>query len=84
MNLDPITYELPLRCSADDAFAAYTERIGEWWDPRYTANAETLLGVTIEPRFGGRVFATHHDNGEHEWGEVTAWEPGRGLGHTES
>jgi uncharacterized protein YndB with AHSA1/START domain len=38
--------------------------------------------VTIEPRLGGRVYATHGDVGEDEWGEVTAWEPGRRLAHT--
>ena len=38
--------------------------------------------VTIEPRVGGRVFATHEDLGEHDWGEVTVWEPGRRFAHT--
>ena len=78
----PITAELRLRCSAEHAFTAYTARIGEWWHPRYTANPETLEGVTIEPRVGGRVYATHRDSGEHHWGDVTEWEPGRRLVHT--
>jgi uncharacterized protein YndB with AHSA1/START domain len=78
----PITFEYALGCSSEDAFDAYTGRIGEWWDPRYTANAETLVGVTVEPRLGGRLYATHRDLGEHDWGEVTAWEPGRRLVHT--
>jgi|SRR5215203_4294661 len=82
MNLDPITFELALRCSAEDAFTTYTERIAEWWDPRYTANPETLMDVTIEPRAGGRVYATHSDSGEHDWGHVTVWEPARRLVHT--
>ena len=38
--------------------------------------------MTIEPRPGGRVYATHRDLGEHDWGEVTIWEPGRRLAHT--
>jgi hypothetical protein len=54
----------------------------DWWDARYTANAETLQGVTIQPFVGGRVYATHSDLGEHDWGEVTAWENGRRLVHT--
>ncbi len=80
--MSPIKFEYPLRGSAEQAFGTYTERIGEWWDSRYTANPETLQGVTIEPRVGGRVFSTHSDMGEHEWGEVTVWEPGRRLVHT--
>jgi hypothetical protein len=79
---DPIAHEYALRCDAEHAFTTFTGRIAEWWDPRYTANAETLQRVTIEPRVGGRVFATHSDMGEHDWGEVTVWEPGRRLVHT--
>jgi hypothetical protein len=77
-----IVHELTLQCRADHAFVVYTERIGEWWDPRYTANADTLEGVTIEPRVGGRVFATHSDVSRDDWGEVTVWEPDRRLVHT--
>ncbi len=71
-----------MRCSAEQAFDVYTSRIDEWWDPRYTANPETLEAVTIEPHVGGRVYATHSDLGKSDWGEVTVWEPGRRLVHT--
>jgi activator of Hsp90 ATPase-like protein len=81
-TISPITLEYPLRCTAEQAFAAYADRIGEWWDARYTANAETLDAVTIEPWVGGRVYATHSDIGEDNWGEVAVWEPGHRLVHT--
>lgn len=81
-STDPIVLERALDRGAGEAFDAYTGRIAEWWDPRYTANADTLASVTIEPRVGGRVFATHDDLGDDVWGEVTAWEPGRRLVHT--
>jgi Activator of Hsp90 ATPase homolog 1-like protein len=79
---DPITLELRLACTPEHAFAVYTERIGEWWDGRYTANAETLEDVIIGPHVGGRVYATHSDLGRHDWGEVTVWDPGRRLTHS--
>jgi uncharacterized protein YndB with AHSA1/START domain len=78
----PITHSLTLACSAEHAFATYTERISTWWDPCYTANPATLESVTIEPQVGGRVFATHRDIGRHDWGEVITYEPGRRLVHT--
>ena len=81
-SLPAVLNERFLRCSAQHAFAVYTGRIGEWWDPNYSENAETLRAVTIEPRVGGRIFATHEDLGEHDWGEVTVWEPGRRFAHT--
>lgn len=71
-----------MRCGATQAFETYSGRIAEWWDPRYTANPETLQAVTIEPRVGGRVYATHSDLREHDWGEVTVWERGRRIVHT--
>jgi hypothetical protein len=80
--LYPIAFEYVLICSAEHAFATYTVRIGKWWDPRYTANPETLETVTIEPRVSGRVYAIHSDLGEHDWGEVTVWDSGRRLVHT--
>jgi hypothetical protein len=81
-DLSPLTHERSLSCDPEHAFATYVGRISEWWDPRYTANADTLQAVTIEPRVGGRVYATHSDLGEHDWGEVTVWEPGRRLAHS--
>jgi Activator of Hsp90 ATPase homolog 1-like protein len=80
-DLSPLRHERSLRCDPEHAFATYAGRISEWWDPRYTASPETLQAVTIEPRVGGRVYATHSDLGEHDWGEVTVWEPGRQLVH---
>ena len=77
-----IVSEYAPSASPEHAFATYTGRIGEWWDARYTANADTLEAVTIEPHVGGRVFATHSDLGKDDWGEVTVWEPGRRLVHT--
>ncbi len=81
-SIAPITHEYDLPRSAEHVFETYAGRIGEWWDPRYTANAETLETVTIEPRVGGRVCATHSDLGKDHWGDVTVWEPGRRLVHT--
>lgn len=81
-DTSPIRHEFALGCGPEEAFAAYTGRIGEWWHPDYTANAATLEAVTIEPRLGGRVYETHSDGAELEWGEVTAWEPGRRIVHS--
>jgi hypothetical protein len=68
--------------SSAAAFSIYTGRIGEWWDSRFTANPGTLQTVTLEARVGGRVYATHSDLGDHEWGVVTVCEPGHRLAHS--
>jgi hypothetical protein len=78
----PIELEYRLDCTPEQAFAVYTDRIGDWWDGRYSANGETLEDVRIEPGVGGRIYAVHSDFGRHDWGEVTVWEPGRRLVHS--
>jgi hypothetical protein len=81
-DLSPISFDLEVACSAQQAFHTYTGRIADWWDPRYTASPETYEGVTIEPREGGRIFEHHRGGLEYEWGRVTVWEPERRLVHT--
>jgi hypothetical protein len=82
VDLAPLVQEYELACAAERAFETYAVRIGEWWDPRYTANADTLETVVIEPRAGGRVYARDSDSGMDDWGEVVVWEPGKRLVHT--
>jgi hypothetical protein len=81
-DVSPITFEYRLACTPEQAFDTYAERIAEWWDPRYTAGAETFERVTIEPGEGGRVYESHRDGGTYEWGKVTTWEAGRRLVHS--
>lgn len=80
--MEPIPHEYNLRCSPARAFGVYVNRIGECWHPDYTANPQSLEAVTIEPRVGGRVYATYRDDGEDIWGHVTVWEPPRRLAYT--
>lgn len=79
--LEPITLTYDLACSPSRAFRTYVERIGEWWDGKYTRDGATLVTVRIEPTVGGRVYAQHLD-GEDEWGRVTIYEPGVRLAYS--
>lgn len=75
MDTSPIVHEFTVSCSPEHAFEVFTARIGEWWDPAYTGNAETLTTVTIDPRMRGQITERHNDGSEHDWGEVIAWDP---------
>jgi hypothetical protein len=77
----PIVHERVVACHATEAFAAYVD-IGTWWPPTYTANADTLETVVLDPYVGGRIGAVHTDLGRHDWGEVTAWDPGHRVAHS--
>jgi catechol 2,3-dioxygenase-like lactoylglutathione lyase family enzyme len=66
-----LTYELD--CSPEVAFATFTDRIGEWWDPAYAP--EGMRGVHIPRELGGHVTMELQNVATFEWGRVTAWDP---------
>lgn len=71
----PIEVRLDLPVPPETAFAAFTQRMGEWWDPAYTPDPATYAGIDLDPRVGGEV-AMRHGADRLVWGRVTAWEPG--------
>jgi hypothetical protein len=79
--IDPIRLDLELDCPAEHAFRTWTERIGAWWPADHTVTGEPGLEVVLERRRGGRIFERTAAGIEHEWGEVTRWEPPSRLGY---
>ena len=84
MDLAPIRHEYVLSVPPQDAFDAYVEHIGQWWDPSYSPDADGYRGLTIEPSVGGRVYLVDASMGEVVWGEVLEIEPGALVVHTSS
>ncbi len=81
-DLGPIVEHYELEADPRTAFTAYVERIGEWWDPRYTTNRNTFETIVFEQHVGGAVTEVHSTGVTHDWGTVTAWEPGRRVAYT--
>jgi hypothetical protein len=79
--IEPLLVDLELACSAEHAFATWTERFGLWWPPGHTASGDRDATVHLERRVGGRIFERTTDGREIEWGEVTRWEPPHLLGY---
>jgi len=79
--IEPIRLAFEVDCPADHAFAVWTERIGTWWPADHTVTGESALHVVLEGRPGGRIFERTPDGAEHDWGEVTVWEPPRRLAY---
>jgi uncharacterized protein YndB with AHSA1/START domain len=73
--IDPIELELTVPCVPGHAFEVWTARTSLWWPRSHSVSGADGLVVTFEPRVGGRVFERTPDGAEHDWGEVTAWEP---------
>ena len=80
--IDPIQLSFEVACPVDHAFDVWTARIAQWWPLDHTVSAEPDLTVVLEPRSGGRIFERRSSGIEHDWGEVTIWEPPTRLGYT--
>lgn len=74
---DSIVHAVTVPASPDDAFAAFTGRMAEWWPPEYTWSGAALAHVGMEPRAGGRWYERDTRGAEQAWGAVRAWEPPR-------
>jgi uncharacterized protein YndB with AHSA1/START domain len=77
--MEPLEIEFTVACSPDHAFAVWTDRISQWWPKGHSVSKDPELDVVIEPRPGGRIYERTSAGDEHDWGEVTAWEPPRVL-----
>lgn len=73
--IEPLNLTFEVACSAEHAFATWTARIGSWWPADHTVSGERCLDVILEPGIGGRIYERTQSGEEHQWGEVTVWEP---------
>lgn len=80
--IEPIHLSFEVDCPLDHAFDVWTARIAQWWPRDHTVSAEDGLVVVLEGRSGGRIFERRAGGQEHDWGEVTIWEPPTRLGYT--
>ncbi len=71
----PLTLSFELTCAPDRAFALWTDRIDTWWPSDHTVTGRDDVTISLEPGVGGRIFERTPDGDEHDWGEVTRWDP---------
>ncbi len=71
------------RVNPDVAFATFTGEIRRWWrpGPDFSVNAHRAVGWRIERGVGGRWLEFYDDLGDDAVaiGEITTWEPGKGI-----
>jgi hypothetical protein len=79
--IEPLRISVDVACPVEHAFAIWTTRIDAWWPDEHKATSEQGTEVVLEPRLGGRLYERTASGIEHEWGEVTAWEPPTRLGY---
>lgn len=65
-----VTVPLP----AERAFAAFTQRMTEWWPREYTWGETSLEYIVMEPRSGGQWYERDSNGEEQAWGTVVDWD----------
>jgi Activator of Hsp90 ATPase homolog 1-like protein len=78
---DPLRLNFEVACPLRHAFEVWTRDIGRWWPADHSVSGERGLQVVLEPGVGGRIYERTPAGTEHEWGEVTVWEPPSRLGY---
>lgn len=73
--MDPIVIEFEASCSPQHAFELWTSRPGLWWPKSHTLSQEAVSEILFEPLVGGRIHEVDVSGVEHDWGEITLWDP---------
>ena len=79
--IEPIELTFDVACPPEQAFDTWTTQIGRWWPKDHTVTGTDDLAVVLECRAGGRIYERTGGGVEHEWGEVTIWEPPTRFGY---
>jgi uncharacterized protein YndB with AHSA1/START domain len=72
---EPLRLAFDVACPPETAFALWTSRLSTWWPSDHTVTGRDDLTVVLESGVGGRIFERTPEGDEHEWGEVTRWDP---------
>lgn len=71
----PLRISFDVSCSPGHAFNTWTARLGAWWPPDHTVSGDPDATVVLQPGVGGRIYERTPDGHEHDWGEITVWDP---------
>jgi uncharacterized protein YndB with AHSA1/START domain len=73
--IDPLQIVFDVGSPLEQTFELWTARTSSWWPTTHTVSAQPGVEVIIEPGVGGRIFERTPEGEEHDWGQVTVWEP---------
>jgi hypothetical protein len=79
--IEPLRISFDVACPQHVAFDVWVRRFGSWWPRSHSVTGLDDLEVILEPQVGGRIFERTPEGLEHDWGEVTIWEPPSRFGY---
>lgn len=78
---EPLSMSFDVACSNEHAFRVWTSSIGVWWPADHTVSGQADAVVVLQSGVGGRIYERTSDGAEHDWGEITLWDPPKSLGY---
>jgi DNA-binding transcriptional ArsR family regulator len=77
IEIDPVAKTLELGVTPEQAFDLFVGGMGRWWPlDTHSVSSDAAEDVRIDERVGGAIREVTRDGVEHEWGVITAYEPG--------
>jgi uncharacterized protein YciI/uncharacterized protein YndB with AHSA1/START domain len=77
MNIEapPVKLQLTVKTAQARAFRVFTEGMDRWWPREHHIGKSPMKKCLLEPRAGGRWYATCEDGSECDVGKVLVWDP---------
>jgi uncharacterized protein YndB with AHSA1/START domain len=73
--IEPLRITFRVDRAPEQTFELWTARTSTWWPTSHTVSAQIGVEIIIEPGVGGRIYERTPEGDEHDWGQVTRWEP---------
>ena len=70
-----VRHDVVVNGTPERAFAAFTERLGDFKPPEHNLLGSPIAETVFEPRVGGHIVDRGEDGSECRWARVLAFEP---------
>ncbi|RAG81743.1 ATPase [Streptacidiphilus pinicola] len=70
-----VSRQVVVNASLDQAFAAFTERFGDFKPAEHNLLKAPIVETVFEPRVGGHIYDRAEDGSECRWARVLAFDP---------
>lgn len=75
MEAPLVRHEVVVRGTPEEAFKAFTERMGEIKPPEHNLLSSRIISTTFDPRVGGHITDRAENGSECQWARVLAFDP---------
>ncbi|MBV8929595.1 MAG: SRPBCC family protein [Mycobacteriaceae bacterium] len=74
-TITDVRRDVTVAASVERTFDLFTNRMADWWPAEHHLATSPVVGMTLEPWVGGRLYDSCQDGSQSAWGQVTEWDP---------